>query len=48
MLRGLDKLITKELGVPAYLVDNPTQCVAEGAMRALKMYPIIKRSLPVV
>ena len=48
LLRGLDKLITKELGVPAYLVDNPTQCVAEGALRGLKMYPIIKRSLPAV
>jgi rod shape-determining protein MreB and related proteins len=33
-LRGIDKLLTKELGVnfiPAYLVDNPTTCVAEGA-----------------
>ena len=34
LLRGIDKLLTKELGVPAYLVDNPTTCVAEGAARA--------------
>jgi len=47
-LRGLDKLLTKELGVPAYLVDNPLTCVAEGAALALDagMYPKIKRNLP--
>lgn len=48
LLRGIDKLITKELGVPAYLVDNPTHCIAEGAVRGLKMYSILKRSLPPV
>jgi rod shape-determining protein MreB len=48
LLKGIDKLITKELGVPAYLADNPTTCVAEGAVRGLKMYPIIRRSLPQV
>ena len=31
LLRGIDKLLTKELGVPAYRVDNPTTCTAEGA-----------------
>jgi len=46
LLRGIDKLITKELGVPAYRVDNPTTCTAEGAARALAMYPIIRRNLP--
>jgi len=45
LLRGIDKLMTKELGVPAYLVDNPTTCVAEGAMRGLSMYPVIRRNL---
>ena len=48
LLRGIDKLMTKELGVPAYRVDNPTTCTAEGALRALKMYPLIKRNLPAV
>jgi rod shape-determining protein MreB len=48
LLRGIDKLMTKELGVPAYRVDNPTTCVAEGAARALAMYPIIRRNLPPV
>jgi rod shape-determining protein MreB and related proteins len=48
LLRGIDKLMTKELGVPAYLVDNPLTCVAEGAANALDpgVYPKIKRNLP--
>jgi rod shape-determining protein MreB len=48
LLRGIDKLLTKELGVPAYLVDNPTTCVAEGAARAVSMFPLIRRNLPAV
>lgn len=48
LLRDIDKLLTKELGVPAYLVDNPTTAVAEGAAKALKMYPVIRRNLPPV
>jgi rod shape-determining protein MreB len=48
LLRGVDKLFTKQLGVPAYLVDNPTTCVAEGASRGLGMYPLIRRGLPPV
>lgn len=48
LLRGIDKLMTKELGVPAYRVDNPTTCTAEGAARGLGMYPLIRRNLPPV
>jgi rod shape-determining protein MreB and related proteins len=48
LLPGMDRLMTKELGVPAYLVDNPISCVAEGASRALEMYPLIRRNLPAV
>jgi len=48
LLRGIDKLMTKELGVPAYLVDNPTTCTAEGAARAIAILPLIKRNLPPV
>ncbi|HJS28121.1 MAG TPA: rod shape-determining protein [Anaerolineales bacterium] len=48
LLRGVDKLITKELGVPAYLVDNPTLCAAYGAARGLTMYPALRRNLPQV
>ena len=45
-LRGIDKLITKSLGIPAYMVDNPTSCVVEGAAKGLGMYGILKRNLP--
>jgi rod shape-determining protein MreB len=48
LLRGIDKLLTKSLGIPAYLVDNPETCIAEGAARALAIYPQIKRNLPPV
>lgn len=48
LLPGIEKLMTKELGIPAYLVDNPTTCIAEGASRALEIYPTLKRSLPPV
>jgi len=47
LLRGTDKLLTKALGIPAYVVDNPTTCVVEGAVKALGMYTILKRNLPV-
>ena len=48
LLPGIDRLMTKELGVPAYLVDNPISCTAEGASKALSMYPLIRRNLPAV
>jgi rod shape-determining protein MreB len=48
LLRGIDKLMTKELGVPAYRVDNPLTCTAEGSSRALAMYQLIRRNLPSV
>ncbi len=48
LLRGIDKLMTKELGVPAYLVDEPTLCTAIGASRALEIYPALRRNLPQV
>lgn len=46
LLRGIDKLLTKSLGIPAYLVDNPTTCVVEGAVKAIPMYNILRRNLP--
>jgi rod shape-determining protein MreB and related proteins len=47
-LRGIDKLLTKALGIPAYVVDNPDNCVVEGAVKALGMYTTLKRNLPPV
>jgi len=50
LLDGIDKLLTKELGVPAYLVDNPMTCVAEGTSLSMQpgVYAKIKRNLPPV
>jgi len=46
LLRGMDKLMTKQLGVPTYLVDNPVSCVAEGTTRAMEMLPVLERNFP--
>jgi rod shape-determining protein MreB len=48
LLRGIDKLLTKSLGIPAYLVDNPLTCVAEGTARGLGMHSVLRRNLPAV
>ena len=48
LLRGMDKLLTKDLGIPAYLVDNPSTCVVVGASKALGMYSVLRRNLPPV
>jgi len=50
LLKGMDKLLTKELGVPVYLVENPLTCIAEGASLALdqSIFPKIRRNLPPV
>ena len=45
LLRGIDKYLTKALGIPAYLVDNPITCTAEGAARAIGMREALSRSL---
>ncbi len=45
MLRGIDKFLTKSLGIPAYLVDNPLQCTAIGAMKAMANRDALRRSL---
>ena len=47
-LRGIDRYLTKELGIPAYLIDDPTTCTAKGAARALTMMDVLQRSLPPV
>jgi rod shape-determining protein MreB len=48
LLRGVDKLLTKSLGIPAYLVDNPMTCAVEGAIRGLGLMNILRRNLPQV
>ncbi len=48
LLRGVDKLLTKSLGIPAYLVDNPLTCVVQGTVKAFGMLNVIRRNLPQV
>ncbi|MCC6146901.1 MAG: rod shape-determining protein [Anaerolineaceae bacterium] len=45
LLRGVDKYLTKSLGIPAYLVDEPLTCTALGAARAIGMRDVLRRSL---
>lgn len=46
LLRGIDRYLTKTLGIPAYLVDNPTTCVVEGAAKSFSMLEMLSRNLP--
>lgn len=43
-LRNLDKLITKAIGVPAYVADEPMYCVAKGTGIALELMDQGERS----
>jgi rod shape-determining protein MreB and related proteins len=46
LMRGIDRYLTKSLGIPAYLVDNPTTCIVEGAAKAFSMLEVLSRNLP--
>lgn len=46
MLRDVETLLTEQLGVPAYVADNPIACTALGAGKALEELPILQRSIP--
>lgn len=48
LLRGIDKWLTQETGVPAYIAENPVECIALGAARGLTMLERIRRNLPSV
>lgn len=48
LLRGVDKWLTRETGVPAYLAEDPVTCVAIGAHRGLSIVERLRRSLPAV
>ncbi len=45
LLRNLDKLITKTIGVPCYVADEPLLCVAKGTGIALDNLDAYKRTL---
>lgn len=46
-MRNVDRLVTKETGVPAFVAEQPLASVALGAGRALENYAVMRRSLPV-
>jgi rod shape-determining protein MreB len=46
LLRGIDKWLTRETGVPAYLAEEPVACIAKGAAKSLGMLERLRRSLP--
>lgn len=48
LLRNIDRMLTKETGVPCFVAESPMACVALGAGRALENYAIMRRSLPIV
>jgi len=48
LLRGVDKWLTRETGIPAYLAEEPVACVAKGAAKALTMLERLRRALPPV
>ena len=37
LLRGMDKLISEETGLPVFVADDPLTCVARGGGKALEM-----------
>lgn len=43
LLRGIEDYITKQIGVPAYIADDPIVCVAVGAGRAMDDPALIRR-----
>lgn len=45
MLRNLDMLFTRAIGVPSHIADDPMFCVAQGIGEALKHLDVLKRSL---
>lgn len=48
LLRNLDRLLSMETGVPAYVAEDPLSCVAIGAGRALEHFDVFRDSLPPV
>jgi len=46
LLRNIDRLLTKETGVPCSVAEDAIACVAKGAGRALENFHVLKKSLP--
>jgi rod shape-determining protein MreB len=48
LLRNVDRFLTGETEVPCHVSEDPLACVALGAGKALELYDVLKRSLPVM
>jgi len=46
LLRNMDRLLTRETGVPCFVAENAMACVALGAGKALENYAVLSKSLP--
>ena len=45
LIRGLDKLITRETGIPVYVAEDPLDCVALGTGKVLEEIETLKKVL---
>jgi len=45
LLRGLDQLITKQIGVPCFVAEEPLYCVVKGTGIVLENLEVYKRSI---
>jgi rod shape-determining protein MreB len=43
LLRGIDRLVAKETGLPVHIADDPMSAVAEGTGRVLQELAFLKR-----
>jgi rod shape-determining protein MreB len=43
LLRGIDRLVAGETGLPVHLADDPMSAVAEGTGRVLEQLEFVKR-----
>jgi rod shape-determining protein MreB len=43
LLRGIDRLVAKETGLPVHIADDPLSAVAEGTGRVLQQLELLKR-----
>jgi rod shape-determining protein MreB len=43
LLRGIDRLVAEETGLPVHIADDPLSAVAEGTGRVLQELQFLKR-----
>jgi len=45
LLKGLDRLVSEETGMPVYVAEEPLFCVAIGTGKVLENLDVLKRVL---